>query len=102
MTYKVVSIVHGFDIWDKWWHRGVQTIPLNVPEPLVTLDVFGIVRKHMTSSMVLRIVRSTVFDLVTPRAESSILILDDVSDQVLTSLTDNRLMRERESSFVCL
>ena len=82
----------------------MQTIPLNVAEPLMRFDVFGIVGIHVATGVVLVAMRASglIFGLVAFRAEPLTLLLNNTSYEVLASLANERFVRKGECIFVVL
>lgn len=68
------------------------------------LDILCIVRIYITASIVLDVLRPRrlVLGSVPLRAESIVFLLDDKSNQVLTSPADDWLMGEAEGLFMIL
>jgi len=82
----------------------VHSIPRDVSEPLVSLDFFGIIRIHATTSDVLVVTRARamIFGLVTLGTKAMVLLLDYTSDEILTSPADGWLGREGKCRLVAL
>ena len=82
----------------------MQPVPLYVSKPLMSLDIFGIIRIYIATSMVLVLVRGggLTVHFVPSRAETMVFFLNDASYEVLASLTDNWLLWKAKGGFVVL
>jgi hypothetical protein len=82
----------------------MQPVPLYVSKPLMSLDIFGIIRIYIAACMVLVLVRGRGLAIrsVSSGTETMVFFLNDASYKVLASLTDNWLLWNAEGGFVIL
>lgn len=74
----------------------MHTIPLNISEPLVCLDIFCIIWVDIATSKILvwDACNRLLLQPVSLGAEPVVLVSDDASHQILTSLADYRFVRK--------
>lgn len=82
----------------------MQAVPLYISEPLMTLDIFGIVRINIATGIVLVLMSAggLIVYFVSFGAKTMIFLLDDTSDEVLASLADQWLIGKAEGRLVIL
>jgi hypothetical protein len=82
----------------------MQAIPLNISKPLMSLDIFGIVRIDIATSTILVLMRGRglAVRFVPFGAKTVVLFLNNTSYKVLASFTHQRFMWKAESSLVVL
>lgn len=78
----------------------MKTIPRNVFEPFMCLDVFSVIGIDITTRIILVTTNRMIFGFVAFGAKPILFILDDTSDKILASLADQWFMRERKGLFV--
>lgn len=82
----------------------MQAVPLHISEPLMTLDIFGIIRINIATSIVLALMSAgeLIVYFVSFGAKTMIFLLDDISDEVLASLADQWLIGKAEGRLMIL
>jgi hypothetical protein len=83
----------------------VQTVPVDIFEPLMGLDIFRIVWKNIPTGMVFVLTvggGGLVLEFVALATETVVLFLDDATNEILTSLAHQRFVRKRERRLVVL
>ena len=95
-----MSVVHRLDVGYEWRRHGVKTIPRNVFEPFMGLDVFSIIGIDIPTRTILVTTNGMIFGFVAFGAEPIFLILDYASNEILASLANQGFVREHKGLLV--